>query len=243
MSEDLRGLYEKYFDILHEVDGDEELVAESYRLRYQVYCLEHGYENPEEFPEGKETDVFDERSCHSLLVHRPTGIVAGSVRLIWTDPGKVHDCLPIDGLCVDAALHDELVLPRKSLVEASRFAVSKDFRKRLDDAKTPSGVGEEWRESTDERRKIPHISLGLFQAMICVCHRYGITHWVAEMEPALLRMLSQLGIHFVNIGPVVEFHGRRQPCYIYLSEMLRRNKLERRDVWELITAGGKYDCQ
>jgi N-acyl amino acid synthase of PEP-CTERM/exosortase system len=234
----LRELYESYFHIHHLVDGDPRLLQESYRLRYQVYCSEHGYEDPGEFPDQQERDHFDDRAFHSLLIHRPTGIAAGCTRLIRVDPNDPHSSLPVDGLCRDPALHDEGLLPRSSLAEVSRFAVSKDFRKRIQDARTPTGVGEDWREVKDERRRIPHISLGLIQAIVCSSYQHGITHWVAEMEPALLRMLRSFGVHFVNLGPVVEFHGRRQPCYVELAEMLRRARRERPEVWELISADG-----
>jgi hypothetical protein len=33
--------------------GDSRL-ADIYRLRYQVYCMEWGFENPPDYPDGKE---------------------------------------------------------------------------------------------------------------------------------------------------------------------------------------------
>lgn len=36
----------------------------------------------------------------------------------------------------------------------------------------------------------------------------------------------------------VEFHGRRQPCWPHVDEMLRRNFNERPDIWDMITRGG-----
>jgi N-acyl amino acid synthase of PEP-CTERM/exosortase system len=68
----------------------------------------------------------------------------------------------------------------------------------------------------------------------------GITHWCAVMEPTLLRLLTRLGIHFEPIGPMIEYHGRRQPCYIPLEVLLPRVQRERPDVWDVITRGGKH---
>jgi N-acyl amino acid synthase of PEP-CTERM/exosortase system len=66
-----------------------------------------------------------------------------------------------------------------------------------------------------------------------------MTHWAAVMEPALLRLLTRLGIHFNPLGPLVEYHGRRQPCWIELGVMLDRVHAERPDVWDVITEGGR----
>ena len=68
----------------------------------------------------------------------------------------------------------------------------------------------------------------------------GITHWCAVMEPTLLRLLTRLGIHFEPIGPLIEYHGRRQPCYIPLEVLLPRMQRERPDVWDVVTRGGRH---
>jgi N-acyl amino acid synthase of PEP-CTERM/exosortase system len=136
-------------------------------------------------------------------------------------------------------LHDEGVLARGSIAEVSRFAISKDFRKRLEDVPSPTGVGPQWHESGDERRRLPHLCVGLIQGLVYNSRLHGIDAWVAEMEPALLRMLRKLGIYFDNMGPRIEFHGKRQPCYTHLDRMLERTKVERPDIWALITMGGR----
>ncbi len=66
-----------------------------------------------------------------------------------------------------------------------------------------------------------------------------MTHLCAIKEPALLRMLSRLGIHFNNLGPRVEYHGTRQPCYSNLDLLLARTWIERREVWEILTRDGE----
>src|SRR3546814_18883719 len=60
------------------------------------------------------------------------------------------------------------------------------------------------------------------------------------MEPTLLRLLSRLGIYFDPIGPLVDYHGRRQPCYIKVSTLLARVARERPDVWEVLTDRGRH---
>ena len=244
MNESLRGLYQTYFDVRCDIGDHAELLRDALRLRYQVYCVEQGYEDIAAFPDGMERDAYDVRSLHALLIHRTSRLVAGTVRLIRPDPAQPEGSLPIDRVCPDPRLRDPGFLPRESLAEVSRFAVSKAFRRRIEDAPTPTGVGPGWRERRRrEQRRVPHLSLGLVQAMVCTSAEYGITHWVAEMEPALLRMYAKLAIHWHPLGDLVDFHGRRQPCWTQLNEMLMKTYRERPEIWDLITNGGAYQCK
>jgi N-acyl amino acid synthase of PEP-CTERM/exosortase system len=59
------------------------------------------------------------------------------------------------------------------------------------------------------------------------------------MEPALLRLLSRFGIYFSPIGPMVNYHGMRQPCHTNVERLLERVHKERIDVWEIITDNGR----
>ena len=239
MVDDLKALYQTYFDVRCDVGSEEHLLVEALRLRYQVYCVEHAYEDLSAFPDGMERDRYDARALHSLLLHRDSQQVAGTVRLILPDQRAPLGSLPIDTLCTDACLRDQTLLPRHGLAEVSRLAVSKLFRRRVEDVLTPTGVGPFWSDHRQaEQRRVAHLSLGLVQAMVFNSRRHGITHWVAEMEPALLRMYAKLGVHWIKLGPVVNFHGRRQPCYTRLNEMLERTRQERPDVWGLITSAG-----
>ncbi len=51
-------------------------------------------------------------------------------------------------------------------------------------------------------------------------------------------MLARLGIHFNPLGPFVIYHGKRQPCYADLDELLARTWTERFDVWQVLTRDG-----
>jgi len=68
--------------------------------------------------------------------------------------------------------------------------------------------------------------------------QHNITYWCAMMEQSLLRMLAAMAIHFVPIGPVVQFHGLRQPCFCNLPKMLEDVKRERPAFWSVLTSGG-----
>ncbi|MGH7225707.1 MAG: GNAT family N-acyltransferase, partial [Gemmataceae bacterium] len=65
---DLAAQYGRHFDIVPADTPD--LLGRAYRLRYQVYCVEHAFLDPADNPGGREIDEFDAHSVHSLLIHR-----------------------------------------------------------------------------------------------------------------------------------------------------------------------------
>ena len=245
MTEDrLLDLYNSYFRVIR-ADTDA-LRAEVYRLRFQVYAVEHSFERAEDFPDGMERDAFDDQSLHSLLIHVPTGSIAGTVRLILPTVTGSGRNLPIEHVCSEPLLSDDApALPRRSTAEVSRFAVPKSFRRRLGESGSPSGITDESLEAQEQRnrevadrRLAPHITLGLIQSLVEMSVENGVTHWCAVMERALLRLLTKIGIHFADLGPLVEYHGHRQPCYSDLGQLLERVRNERFDVWEILTKEG-----
>jgi hypothetical protein len=51
-------------------------------------------------------------------------------------------------------------------------------------------------------------------------------------------MLAAMGMHTTSVGPLVSYHGLRQPIYCCLSETLERLHRERPDHWSVVTDGG-----
>jgi N-acyl amino acid synthase of PEP-CTERM/exosortase system len=224
-------VYDRYFEIVL-AETDEQRRA-AFRLRYAVYCVEHPFEDPTQNPGGLEIDAYDASALHALLLHRASQDVVGTVRLILP---RSDNEFPIRHVCQhELIVRDNPLLPWAKTAEISRFAVSRKFRRRAGD-KAP--VGNLTPPSIDHRRQIPNTSLGLMQAIVWMAAKARITHLCALMEPTLLRMLRRLGIHFVPIGPEVDYHGRRQPCYSELDLLLSRIWVERPEVWEVITRDG-----
>ena len=90
------------------------------------------------------------------------------------------------------------------------------------------------------RRILPHVFLILIRATLEMSVMHRIEHWVAAMEPALLRKLSRLGINFVPVGAPLFYGSRsRQPCRVHLPTMLNHLETYRTDVWEMITDRGR----
>lgn len=89
------------------------------------------------------------------------------------------------------------------------------FRKRNGERETPDGQGQELFEwSQTERRRFPHIALGLYLAAATAGLAKGMDGVYAMMEPRLARHLRFAGIKFIQVGDAIEFQGKRAPFYI-----------------------------
>ncbi len=232
--------YNRHFEVVP-ADTPERL-DESYRLRYHVYCVEHAFEDPSEHPDERETDTYDSHSVHSLLIHRASRFVTGTVRLVLP---TTDTPLPITKICHHPMLRERLDIAPETTAEVSRFTgeISRlvnanQFRRRAADE---NGAGYPLIDGTAEpnsmdRRVAPHVTLGLLKACIDMSVAHGITHLCAVMEPALLRLLNRVGIHLDPIGPLVNYHGTRQPCHASLDKILDGARLKQPEVWALISS-------
>ena len=235
-------LFQEYFDVA--AANTPELKEEVFSLRYQVYCSETKFENPADYPDELERDIYDGRSVHSLLRHKRTGINAGTVRLVLPESGSLSS-LPLHNVTDHPFFSDDKRFPASTVAEVSRFAISKSFRRRLDEFPSPSAAGRfnplrERFHRQQEQKVLPHVTLGLFIAMVKMSYEMGITTWFCVMEKALVRLLARYSLYFEPIGPAIEYHGKRQPCYADINKFLARVKAEQPDIWRLITANGAY---
>lgn len=189
------------------------LLDEVFRLRYQVYCVEKGYERGHA---GRERDAFDARARHALLIHRQSGQPVGTVRVVPPVPQAGLGSLPMADVCDSKLMHH---LPARTTGEISRFAISK------------------------KRRFSCHagtmVRLGLMQGIVRASSELGLTNWCAIMEPVLLRLLQVSAIHFRPMGSPIEHHGLRQPSYAGIGEVLDRIRAEQPKTWRYITLGGQ----
>jgi len=205
-----------------------EQIREAQKIRYQVYCVENALENPN--PEEVETDCFDSHSVHSLLIYRAAGKALGTVRLIMPLPDETEHSFPMQQVLAASAMREFRKLPLHSAAEVSRFSISRQLRR------VAEGSNEQQAEFVSVSG--PLMRLGLIQSLVRMSFEYGITHWCALMEPTLLRMLAAMAIRFRPVGPIVEFHGLRQPCYCNLGDILQAVRRERPAFWSVLTNGG-----
>ncbi len=229
-------VYQKTFDVIPATT--EALRNEAFRLRYQVYCIEHPFEDPGSNPEGIETDEFDEHAAQNLLIHRATGRAAGTVRLVLPLADAPEQSFAIQRVCVDPIIADQRRFPITMMGEVSRFCVSKAFRRRKGD--NAYADPDEAAVPANDKRFIPNMTLGLIESLVRTSVQQGVMWWCAVMEPSLLRLLARIGIYFEPIGTLVDYHGARQPCYQRLDLLLERVRKERREVWEVLTDDGAH---
>ena len=178
------------------------------QLRHQVYCVERKFEPAA--PALLETDEFDDCAYHVVLRECVSREVLGTVRLVPATP--VGPGFPMEGACGPTLLR---ILPRATTAEVSRFAISKERR----------DIG----SSTASL-----LRLSLVQGAIRVSRSLGLTHWCAAMEPSLLRLLTSTGIHFQRLGPLVEYHGIRQPASADIANLLDRMYGEQPELWAFV---------
>jgi N-acyl amino acid synthase of PEP-CTERM/exosortase system len=220
-----------------------EELEEVYRLRYKVYCKEAAYFESTQFIDGLEKDIYDDRSIQGMVIYRPTNATIGAVRLILppSDCDSLSD-LPFDMACGPDLLESLGKLPRESSAEISRFCITRDLVKEI--SNTPSAAFDMLRAASKEGDFNPldlarQAKIWLMRAIVESTATYDITHWCAVMEPFLLRSLARLGVHFTHLGPPVDYYGERQPCFDEVDAVMNIIKLERKDIWELITDSGR----
>lgn len=230
-------IYEAFHEFFELIEADSmALKAEAYRLRYRIFCEEEGFLDVGNYPEKLETDDYDAHSIHILLRHRASNTFVGTVRLIQQDPICPDKPFPIEKYSqIDSHLIDIKKLPRREVVEISRFAILKEYAKRRgsrsEDLDKTSAV--------TERRRFPNIGLALVVGIVRACAKHDISHWLSIMDPTLNRLLSFYGSNLEPIGPLVNYYGWRRPYHIQLSVVLDRMYKKHRNVWELMTDHGK----
>lgn len=242
MSE-LRALFDQYFEFIPALD--DALRDEVFRIRYGVYCVEGlipGFD-AKQFPDGLERDCHDAQSVHALLRHCPSGTWAGTVRLVRPDPVIASGLLPIEQHGIgrfDRALAGTLP-SRDRVAEISRLVLTRQFRARPGESRTPYGARPDPTiPGSDSRRRFPHTALGLFVAITRLSVMHGIDFWYAAMEARLNRLLQGFSLKLDQIGPEIEYHGSRLPFFSEADAVLRRARTLQPEIWDLLTEGGRF---
>jgi N-acyl amino acid synthase of PEP-CTERM/exosortase system len=210
---DLAALYHERFIV---VPADTpELLDAAHALRYQVYCVEHQFEDPVVQQDMRERDQYDAHAVHAVLIAKSSGGVVGCVRLIL--PQGDASSLPLWNV-LDATDRARLdMFGRDQTAEISRYAIAKMYRRREGESLYPD-VGEP--SANEIRRLIPHMSLGLLEGVGKLAARHQMRTICAAMAPSLMRLLERFGLSFERLGPLIELHGTRQPCLGECEQLL-----------------------
>jgi N-acyl amino acid synthase of PEP-CTERM/exosortase system len=216
-------------------------IRDAFRLRYQVYCLDRGFENADACPQGMEQDSHDDQALHCLLRERMTGHSIGTVRLIQPAATPTWFAgLPLADYAPQESMADIMRLPAGTTAEVSRFAITRSAREVLRAAdEMRAGHDGDPAQSMPAEKLLPYMSLGLIRGLVRLSTEHGISHWCLAAEPSLLRRLRSFGLHFTDAGPLVDHRGLRQVCYAELATLLARAEEEQPEFWRVITDGGQ----
>lgn len=191
-----------------------------FNIRHAVYCEELQYEPVRE--DRQEKDEFDSYSSFCIINHKRTNTYAGTVRMVT--PKEEDQLLPIEKYCLNTISHETLSpinFRRDEICEISRLAVPAEFRRRKSDRFEGAATGgmPATIYTEKEKRCFPLIAIGLYFAAAGLSHTSKRPHVFVMMEPRLARGMSYVGIKFQQIGPIVEYHGKRAPYYIDRNEL------------------------
>ena len=231
-----------------------------YRLRYKVFCEQHGFLDASKYPDKMEKDEYDERSCHMLIQFIPTQEYVGTVRLILPDATDLEKTFPIENHTqIDPALCQVNKTIRKHIAEISRFLVVPSFNRRTDDIKknkiqnqqqgssksvipsTQNTVDRNKEKSSGrERRSGLNIYMVLMAGVVRMSRINQIEYWWCAMDPALNRLVGLSGMNIDPIGPVVDYNGLRQPHFGQICNVLSRLCQRNYGAWDVITDCGAY---
>ncbi|WP_273208497.1 PEP-CTERM/exosortase system-associated acyltransferase [Marinobacter subterrani] len=242
--EDVSTIFNSVFNV--ELATSQEAINKVFEIRYQVYCIDRPFEDPNCFADKREHDAYDLRSAHALIRHRMTGDSVATVRLVMAGDNPDQADFPMEAPCIHRMnQHAQEAFAgarRDKVAEISRMAVSREFRRRLNEDESGTGISDFvcYSDSENGKRAMPYISLGLFAGILQMSVRHGITHWIAVMEPAQLRLLKRFGVEFDHVGPLIEYHGRRRPAFTEAASLIEGIRRRRPDVWSLITDNGRY---
>jgi N-acyl-L-homoserine lactone synthetase len=180
------------------IDSVSSLLLESYRLRYQVYCVERQFFDAGKYPDRLEQDEFDRYSLHLGIVDREGHLLATS-RLIQASVLG----LPLFRHCEIFAAHQaEVHRPTNRIAEVSRLCMSRRL------AEGPA----------NRTVVIPMMYRALYQ----FSKRAGFTHWLVATERSLHRLLTYFGFPFRPVGPHIDYFG---PVAPYIMDFLEFEQL------------------
>jgi N-acyl amino acid synthase of PEP-CTERM/exosortase system len=224
---DISALYDRHFIV---VPADTpELLDAAHALRFQVYCVEHRFEDPAQQQGERERDAYDAHAVHAVLIARSTGEVVGCVRLVL--PHGDSPALPLWNLLGRTERERLDSFGRQRTAEISRYAIGKAYRRREGESQYPD-VGEPL--ENELRRLVPHMSLGLLRGVGHLAARHGMTTVCAAMAPTLTRLLGRFGLVFERLGSPVECHGTRQPCVGECEQLLAGMAERNREYFRLV---------
>lgn len=213
-----------------------------YKIRYQVYCLEAGYEDYRAFSGGEEKDEWDNHSAHFLVRSKLTKEWVAAMRLILPHGESKH---PVFNFCdIDSTIAHSANCDTSG--EVSRLCIVNSFRRSLP-PRLPNNNNNSAHQQKAylhsqlrERCKEPLIVLGLFRAAAQYSREHGIPYWYFLTTSALARMLKRMHVRMVKAGESCFHNGERHPFLIDLREAVEGARHGSKVIAEMLETKSAY---
>lgn len=213
--------FESQFSVVF-ADSDE-LKQVAYSIRHHVYGEDLGSESPM-LPDNA-ADKYDSFAYHLLLLHRPSGLYAGTIRLIT--PRQISQQLPVQSLGLRKYWLTDVAekQPNQSCIsEVSKLAVAAEFSKRESDkdplSQTLNAI-EDQAFAIGAHRDFPKITMGLCLASVSLARQLFHDHIYAVMPPVLYHKLHGYGLLFEQVSQVFERRGAKAVYRLNLDQGVR----------------------
>jgi N-acyl amino acid synthase of PEP-CTERM/exosortase system len=204
-------MFDEHYEVIL-ADSDEARRIH-YGLRYQVYCSEEGFESPASFPDQMEKDHWDQTAVHFLVRSKQSDEWVAAMRLVRPREDKLplHDVCSIDPLL-------QQFNSSEHVAEVSRICVKDAFRRNLRNvAVSDKRVSNKRNDAgglspvARQRYRRSEIMLGLLRAAAIYSWEHNIGSWYFLTTPALARLINQMNVQLIKIGPACQHRGKRFP--------------------------------
>ena len=222
-------MFDEHFEVFlaDTVEGKKE----HYKLRYQVYCEEMGYEEKNIFADQQEKDFWDRKAVHFLIRHKETKQWVGAMRMVFKQGNK----LPFQEFCSLPSSEDKNITE----IEISRLCLVKEIRKRKTDQEPPLGLNiksdskqqtpqnsessENIKDFYSRRNVSRSLIWGLFRAASIYSAKHHIDNWYFLGTKALARIISKEGFAMTQVGGACNHRGQRFPFKVEMDEILNNS--------------------
>lgn len=221
--------YQKYFYVVRA--DTPELLEQAFKLRYEVYINDCGYQHHNEDELNKiEKDSYDEQAQHCLFFHKRTDMPIAYVRLIpYLESSNISLPLETYGIDFTPGIIRKLRTPRVG--ELSRMSIHPLFRRRLSDQVYQLCSIE---TTNSKRYRIDYLPMCLVLASGVLMFENKLEYTVALMGTPLSFLLKRYGVVYKKIGHSVKYNGIRTPYMLYSQQTYDNLNFEFKELFKII---------
>lgn len=182
------------------------------QIRYRVFCLERGFEDPRQHPLGEEGDQWDAHAAHFIVREKRSGRWVAATRLIRPEGGS----LPVE-LLDSFAPGFFNGMPRHQIGEISRFCIISKNVATTSQFAHVSRPHMDWIGSVDSNQQF-EITLGMLRAMFYYAIKHELLYSYMLITRPFARLLKRLGVQMYQSGEMTEHRGMRAPFLVNMRE-------------------------